>query len=465
MTTAEKIKQLREDKATKLKEMNTLVEGSEKENRAFNDDEKKKYEALKGETSGINERIRVLEEQEQRALETVTTINVNTRPQNHEGEKGEKRAAIEEWQWGKAIRSRLPGGKLDGVEAEMDKEERKAVMEGGYSEFHQNSVMAPAGAMARTMGRRIQRRDMDATTATAAPNNEGSFTIQTDVEGIVDVFLPEMVLGRLPVTRFNNLRGNVQFPQAQTLPSAGWAATENATATEKTPKLSKLNLSPKRLAAYIQMSNQLLIQSESNIAEFARNFLIRASAIEFEKACYVGGGTGEPSGILSSTSNYTSVYAGGAATNSVNAAGSKPVWADMVNLVAGPKGVNSPDGQAYITSPKLMARLQITGRQSAGVEGNFILPNWNSGVNGYPMYGTTNLPDTFSKGGSVVLSAIIFGDFRSFTTASWGGMEIGIDPYVNMKEALTNIVLNSYVDCGVLNPNAFAAGKDFQWYN
>jgi len=301
---------------------------------------------------------------------------------------------------------------------------------------------------------------MDATTATAAPNNEGSFTIQTNVEGIVDVFLPEMVLGRLPIMRMNNLRGNVQFPQAQTLPSAAWQ-TENGNSTEKSPKFAKLNLSPKRLTAYIQLSNQLLIQSEANISRFANRFLVNASAIEFEKVCLKGGGSNEPTGIIGGT-GYTTVYAGGAANNSVNANGARPVWADMVNHVAYAKAVNSPDGQAYVTSPALKGLLQSIGRQSSGVEGNFILREWNSGVNGYPMLSTTNLPNTFSKGASSSnLGAIIFGDFSNFVTASWGGMEIGVDPYTNMQQGQTNIVLNTYVDCGMLNPAAFTVGKDY----
>lgn len=463
MTTAEKIKALTEERGAKIKEMDAILDKAEKENRGFNPEEKAKYDGLKAEVQGYKERFAALEEREQRDRETAQTISYvprGTAAANKDGERGERKNAIENWSWKRALHSRFPGGKLEGAEAEMDKEERKAVIEGGFSEFHPNSVMAPAEVMAK---RNVQRRDMDATTETAAPNNEGSFTVQTNVEGIVDVFLPEMVLGRLPVMRLNNLKGNVQFPQAQTAQSAGWN-TENGTATEKSPKLAKLNLSPKRLAAYIQLSNQLLIQSEANISAFARRFLVQASAIEFEKACLKGGGSNEPSGILSSTSNYVNVFAGGAATNAVNAAGARPIWDDMVNLVKGPKAVNSPNGQAYITSPAIMGRLQITPRQSSGVEGNFILPNWNSGVNGYPMFGTTNLPDTFSKGGSVVLSAIIFGDYSNFVTASWGGMEIGVDPYVNMKEALTNVVLNSFVDCGVLNPNAFAAIKDAQSY-
>lgn len=458
MNLATQIKGLKEERAAKVAGLDTLAKVIE--SRAFTAEEQTQYNTLKNEIEGYNSRLSVLEETEKRAMASATALPGAPNGDTGAGEKTEKNKMYRDWSWKRALTiGTVRGARREGVEVELDVEERKNMQECGVSELSSESIVVPA----QVFKRNINKRDMDATTATAAPNNEGSFTIQTDVEGIVDVFLPEMVLGKLPVVRMNNLRGNVQFPQAQTAQSAGWA-TENGTATEKTPKFAKLSLSPKRLAAYIQLSNQLLIQSEANISRFANRFLVQASAIEFEKACLKGGGSQEPSGILSSTSNYQSVYAGAAATNLTNAAGARPVWGDMVNLIKAIKAVNSPDGQAYITSPAIKGRLQQTGRQSAGVEGNFILRDWNSGVNGYPMHSTTNLPDTFSKGGSVVLSAIIFGDFSNFVTASWGGMEIGVDPYVNMKEGLTNIVLNSFVDCGVLNPAAFAAGIDFQSY-
>jgi HK97 family phage major capsid protein len=464
MTTAEKIKALKEERGAKIKEMDAILDKAEKENRGFNPEEKAKYDGLKAEVEGYKERFVALEEKEKRDLETVSTVGIvssgMTSASNKRGAEGERDQALNKFSWKRALSIGLRQEQLSGAEKELDSIERQHIMDGGGAEMMNGSIMVPADAFKRS---RVQKRDMDATTATAAPNNEGSFTIQTNVEGIVDVFLPEMVIGKLPVMTMNNLRGNVQFPQAQTAPSAGYN-TENGTATEKSPKLAKLNLSPKRCSAYIQLSNQLLMQSESNIAKYANRFLVSASAIEFEKAALKGGGSNEPSGILSSTSNYVNLFAGDAANNATNAAGARLVWADWVKLVTSPKAVNSPDGQAYVTSPAMKGRAQITPRQSGGVEGNFILNNYNSGINGYPVYGTTNLPDTFSKGGSVVLSAVIFGDWSNLLLCGWGGLEIGVDPYTSMKEAITNVILNSYNDVGVLNPNAFAAIKDAQSY-
>lgn len=461
MNTAEQIKGLTEERAAKVASLETLAKVVEE--RAFKPEEQTSYDALKNEIAGINSRLSILKEKEDREIEEARLKGMPISPvgQNNQSEGIEKEKMYRKWTWKRALNiGTVRGARREGVEAELDIEERKTMQECGVSEMSNESILVPAQVFQRA---RMQKRDMDATTATAAPSNEGSFTIQTNVEGIVDVFLPEMVIGRLPIMRMNNLRGNVQFPQAQTLPSAGWN-TENGTATEKTPRLAKLNLSPKRLAAYIQLSNQLLQQSEANISRFANRFLVSASAIEMEKAFLKGGGSNEPSGILASTSNYTLLYAGDAANNAVNANGAAMVWADWVKLVSTPKSSNSPDGQAYVTSPAIKGRAQIKPRQSSGVEGNFILNSWNAGINGYPVYGTTNLPDTFTKGGSTALSAVIFGDWSQSIIASWGGLEIGVDPYVNMKEGLTNVVLNSYMDCGVLNPAAFAAIKDMQSY-
>jgi len=465
-TTAEQIKALKDERGVKITSMDALVEKMSTENRAFTADEQKQYDDAKKDIEGLNSRIKVLEEKQDRDRSTPAAYPGG----GSEGgdadidDEKKKEGMYRKFSWKRTINRVVSKKAFDGVEGELNTEERKLMEGNGVTDINPESMMVPAGVF-RYMrnANKIMKRDMDATTGTAAPNNEGSFTIQQNVQGMVDVFLPEMSLAKVPVMRMNNLRGNLRFPQAQTLPSAGWN-TENGTATEKSPKLAKLELSPKRLAAYIQLSNQLLIQSEENIQAYANRFLIQAAAIEFEKASLKGGGSNEPVGILGSASNYQRIFAGDAVNNAVNANGARLVWADWVKLVTTPKGLNSTDGQAYITSPAMKGRAQITPRQSAGVEGNFILRDYNSGINGFPVHGTTNLPDTFVKGASSALSAVIFGDWSNLLLASWGGMEVGVDPYTNMKEGMVNLVLGSYLDCGVLNPAAFAAVIDAQSY-
>ncbi len=453
MDIATQIKGLNEQRAAKFAALETLAKVITE--RAFNADEQKQYDGFDQEIKDFNSRIKILEDQEKRNLANAKpgAPAISTSFNSEGGEKNERQLMLEKFSWKRAFAIGIGGEQMTGVEKELDQEERKHVMEGGNSTFHPKSIMVPAEAFR-------QKRDMSATGGSSG--SEGGVNIATTVEGIVDVFLPNMVIGKLPVTRFNNLVGNLKFPQAQTFPSANWQ-TENGATTEKSPTFTSLTLSPKRLTAKIQISNQLLIQSENNIRSYANRFLVAASAIEYEKVCLKGGGSNEPTGIIGGT-GYTTLYAGDAVNNAVNANGSRMVWADWVKLVSSTKAVNAPNGQAYVTSPAMIGRAQITPRQSSGVEGNFIMNSYNGGTNGFPVMGTTNLPDTFSKGSSTVLSAVIFGDFSNLACASWGGMEIGVDPYVNMGEGLTNIYLNNYLDCGMLNPLAFSVIKDAQSY-
>jgi HK97 family phage major capsid protein len=104
--------------------------------------------------------------------------------------------------------------------------------------------------------------------------------------------------------------------------------------------------------------------------------------------------------------------------------------------------------------------LQTTARQASGVEGNFIWPSGGTELNGYNVATTTLVPSNLSKGTSSTLSAMIFGDFSKMAIASFGGMELTVDPYSGATAGLTNVVLNAYMDCNLLQPTAFAVCKD-----
>jgi HK97 family phage major capsid protein len=359
-------------------------------------------------------------------------------------EEKEKEAMKDQFSFKRAMSMAITG-RRDGVEAEFSSI--------GSEEFQRSGVSVSAHSI--KIPSEVFKRDMSATGGTSG--SEGGVNVQTSVGSIIDVLLPKTVLRGLGVQQLSGLVGNLDMPTASTVPSAGWN-TENGSATEKSPTFSKITFSPKRLAAYIQVSNQLMLQSSNSIDAYVRNWLLNAMAQSLESAAIKGGGSNEPVGIISNSSvNVT--FAGGASSNSTNANGIAPVWADVINLM---KAIENSNGTMinYLTNPKVKAALQTIPRQSSGVEGNFIWPAGANELNGYGAATTTLVPSNLSKGSSSSLSALIAGDFSQMMVANWGGLELTVDPYSGATAGLTNVVLNAYMDVNLLQPTAFAVCKD-----
>ena len=437
-----KIKALKEEKGRLIEELNGLQNSINTEARSMSETEKTRFSEIDSRLDVIASEVETLEKLQARASEKVASAPVYGAASTSEKSERSKMAA--QYSFKRAI-EQATTGRRDGVEFEMHKEAADEFQRAGVS-VSAHSVLLPSD---------VFKRDMTATGGTSG--SEGGVNVQTSVGGIIDVLLPATVLNGLGITRFDNLTGNLDLPTASTQPAAGWN-TENGTATEKSPAFSKISFSPKRLAAYIQVSNQLLRQSSNSIDAYVRQYLINAMAQELEKAAIKGGGSNEPTGIIGN-SNVNVIYAGGATSNSTNANGAAAVWADVVNAMKSVEN-NNAMGQAYLTNPLVKAALQITGRQASGVEGNFILQSGAGELNGYPLAVTTNVPSNLSKGTSSTLSAMVFGDFSKLAVASWGGMELTVDPFSGATAGLTNMVLNAYMDVNLLQPKAFAVCKD-----
>ena len=437
-----KIKALHEEKGRLIEELNALQNSINTEARSMTDTEKTRFNEIDSRLEGIGSEIETLEKLQKRAAEKVVSAPVYGSAST--SDKTERQKLVNEYSFKRAI-EQATTGRREGVEFEMHKEAANEFQRAGVS-VSAHSVLIPSDAF---------KRDMTATGGTAG--DQGGVNIQTNVGGIIDVLLPNTVLGGLGVTRFDNLTGNLDLPKANTQPAAGWN-TENGTAAEKSPTFGKVSFSPKRLAAFIQVSNQLLRQSSNSIDAYVRNYLAQAMAQELEKAAIKGGGTNEPTGIIGNA-DVNVIYAGGAANNTTNANGAAVVWADVVNAMKAVESANAM-GQAYLTNPLVKAALQTTARQASGVEGNFIVQSGAGELNGYPMAVTTNVPSNLAKGSASDLSAMIFGDFSKLAIASWGGMELTVDPFSGATAGLTNMVLNAYMDVNLLQPKAFAVCKD-----
>jgi HK97 family phage major capsid protein len=432
-----KIKALKEERGRLLGELSALQTTIEKEARSMADSENNRLTEIEARLGAIKAEVETLEKLQNLAAQAAGHVASRS-------EEKEKEAMKDQFSFKRAMSMAITG-RRDGVEAEFSSI--------GSEEFQRSGVSVSAHSI--KIPSEVFKRDMSATGGTSG--SEGGVNVQTSVGSIIDVLLPKTVLRGLGVQQLSGLVGNLDMPTASTVPSAGWN-TENGSATEKSPTFSKITFSPKRLAAYIQVSNQLMLQSSNSIDAYVRNWLLNAMAQSLESAAIKGGGSNEPVGIISNSSvNVT--FAGGATSNSTNANGIAPVWADVINLM---KAIENSNGTMinYLTNPKVKAALQTIPRQSSGVEGNFIWPAGANELNGYGAATTTLVPSNLSKGSSSSLSALIAGDFSQMMVANWGGLELTVDPYSGATAGLTNVVLNAYMDVNLLQPTAFAVCKD-----
>ena len=432
-----KIKALKEERGRLLGELSTLQTVIEKEARSMADSETNRLAEIEARLGAIKAEVETLEKLQNLAAQAAGHVASRS-------EEKEKSEMAKEYSFKRAIEMAVTG-RREGVEGEFSKI--------GGDEFQRSGVSVSAHSI--KIPSEVFKRDMSVTGGTSG--SEGGVNVQTNVGSIIDVLLPKTVLRGLGVQQLSGLVGNLDMPTASTVPSAGWN-TENGSATEKSPAFSKITFSPKRLAAYIQVSNQLMLQSSNSIDAYVRNWLLNAMAQSLEAAAIKGGGSNEPTGIIAN-SNVNVVYAGGATSNATNANGIAPVWADVVNLMKAVENSNAM-GYAYLTNPLVKGALQSIPRQASGVEGNFIWPSGGTELNGYQVATTTLVPSNLSKGSSSSLSAMIYGAFNMMAVANWGGMELVVDPFSGATAGLTNVILNSYMDVNLLQPKAFAVCKD-----
>ncbi len=238
------IKALKEERGSLLDELAGLQNVIESEARSMSEKETNRLSEIEARLSAIANEVEKLEKLQNLAAQAAG----NSVSRSEEKEKSKMK---EQYSFKRAMEMAI-SGRRDGVEGEFNAIAAEEYQRSGVS-VSAHSVKIPS---------EVFKRDMTATGGSSG--SEGGVNIQTSVGSIIDVLLPRTVLRGLGVQQLPNLVGNLDLPTASTLPSAGWN-TENGSATEKSPAFSKVAFSPKRLAAYIQVSNQLLLQSSNSI--------------------------------------------------------------------------------------------------------------------------------------------------------------------------------------------------------
>lgn len=286
----------------------------------------------------------------------------------------------------------------------------------------------------------LDSRAFNAGGAANTPNGaqSGQNLVETTFMGgsFIEMLRNRTTIMRL-ATPMGGLVGNVDIPRQTGGATAYWVG-EGEDAQEGTPTIGQLELTPKQLGAYTDITRRLLKQSSLDAEGIVRRDLINAMAQAIDYAGYYGTGAGnQPRGIK----NYTGI-------NAVDFAAQWPTFAELVAMESEIAADNADiDQMGYIGNAKFRGNCKTTAKFGTGTEATI----WELGgsVNGY----RTEITNQVANGD------VFFGNFADMLIGMWGGLDLTVDPYSLSKSGGLRIVVFQDIDFILRRVESFCWGS------
>jgi HK97 family phage major capsid protein len=339
------------------------------------------------------------------------------------------------------------GDKVSGYEKEMIEESRNEARAQGINPtgiYLSNSVMNSIMPEKRTM--------------TAATDADGGFLIPTEKIDWFDALFAYSVLDKLGIQKLTGLSANTDIPGFSSAVVSGWANGETGTQSPDDPTVVNRALRPKLLYGATNISKRLAIQTNRSVDQMIMMDIMASMAQTLQAAVINGSGSsGQPTGILN-TSGIQSVAMG---TN-----GGALSFAKALELWAAIAQANSNmDNFKWLTNPLVHGKALQTSTDT-GSGAMIVTYNNNFGgspnaIANYPLFSTSSVPSTLTKGSSgAVCSALIGGDFSQVVVGQFGGVELIVDNISQARSGFTALTINQFVDVVVKQPAALGAIVD-----
>ena len=240
-----------------------IISGAKKEVRKLNAGEQVEFDTLTKEVADIDIQIRKIEEDNLKQ----TTHTTNTMK--------EKFSLL------KAINDVANNRQLD--------ERAQEVVGAGIAEMRK-AGQSYSGQIVLPIE---ERADIQATVATAGQEN-----VAEDKLGILEPLRASLVLAQAGASYMTGLVGNVSIP-VYSGSNVGWAGEVTA-ASDGAGTFSEVNLEPKRLTAYIDVSKQFLIQDSNSAEEMLKRDIVSAISNKLEATILgtAAGSATQPAGLL-----------------------------------------------------------------------------------------------------------------------------------------------------------------------
>lgn len=265
----------------------------------------------------------------------------------------------------------------------------------------------------------------DAVAATVA--TDGKEIVATDKLNILEPLRGKSILAEAGATFLTGLVGNISIPN-YTGSTCGWKGELEAADNGK-GTFGSVELSPKRLTAYIDISKQFLTQDSVGAEEMLRADIVNSLVAKLEQTIFgdAAGDTTKPAGIFNTAEVVAPSYQG---------------------VCAAEAAVTDYSGEKrFVMSPT--AKSAFKQATISGTKSDLRLLLEDGEVDGYAVSDSSN----------VVAGGYAFGDFSELVVAQWGGIDIVVDPYTLATKNAIRLVINAYFDAKVRRDGAIKAYK------
>lgn len=257
---------------------------------------------------------------------------------------------------------------------------------------------------------------------------DGEHVVVTDYLNILEPLKAKNVLVNAGANYLTGLVGNIQIP-SMTAENVYWEG-EITDAKNGAGAFDHINMAPRRLSAYIDISKQFLAQDSLGAENLIRTQLVEAINDKLEATILsdaAADGT-VPAGIFNGITptditDYASVC-------------DFEAKLDENNFVGDFKYVINPKAKAYLRSA-------IKGTNATGM----IMEN--DAIDGTAAETTTHM----------ATDNLAYGDWSNLYIGQWGGIDLTVDNYTQATKGCVRLVINAFFDYKVVRDGAIVLGK------
>jgi hypothetical protein len=249
----------------------------------------------------------------------------------------------------------------------------------------------------------------------------GGGTIGTDVYDLVPQIRENMVITQAGARVLSGLKGNLKLPYVAGV-TAEWL-NEKAAGTAS-GEIEYTELRPKRICTIVDVSNQVLAQSNATIDAAIEQDIVNSIAVEVQKKALTAIVPGTDANHMAQENFYTFDSEG-----------------FSMGSELGDKAVLVDDSWSVIAHPKI---INMAKKAEIALQANGMI--WSDGqINGYKTYRATVEHERGEP-------AITFAKWSECFVGFFGGIEVKVDPYTQAANGMTRLVVNAYVDAQFRQP-------------